>query len=138
MPAVYPNEGLPTLLSLLLKDVAFPVLDWQMFLFTNNEVPDQDSVLADFDIATFTGYGDVSIDRPTWTAPAIVANKAVSTWGTSPTLWTCTAAPEEIFGYGIFDPDTDFLLLVELFAVSVDLAVTPIIGVLPRITLTTE
>jgi len=138
MTAVYPNEGLPTLLSLLLKDAAVPVVNWLMFLWVNNEVPDQDSVLADFDVATFTGYSDVTITRATWTAPAIVANKAVSTYGTTPTLWTATGAFEDIYGYGIYRPDTSKLLIVERFAALVDLSVTPIIGVLPRVTLTTE
>lgn len=138
MPLVAPNEGLPLLIGVLFKDAAPPALDWQLILWANNIVPTQATVLADLALATFTGYSNVSLTRGTWSAPIMVGDKSQTTYGTTPQLWTATAAFQTIYGYAIYDPTPDFLLIVERFALPVNLALFPFIGVMPRVTLTTE
>lgn len=138
MPLVAPNSGLPLLQALLWKDAAVPVLPWYLVLWANNYVPLQTSVIADFTAATFTGYSPVELTRATWQAPAIVANKALIQYGTTPQTWTATAGFQTIYGYLIFEGTSNKLLIAERFAVPVDLSLYPVIGVLPRITLGTD
>lgn len=138
MSAVYPNEGLPILLDQLWRAAAAPVTPWQIFLWANNVVPDQATVAADITPASFTGYSPVNITRSTWVASVVSANHGVTTYGSTPILWTATGGFQIIYGYGIYEPVSNKLLLIERFATSINLAATPIIGVLPRTTDTTE
>lgn len=137
MPLVAPKVGLPTLIKILFSDAAVPALDWQLFLWVNNVVPDADSVVSDFTNASFAGYSIVGLSRATWTAPVIVGEKTQISYGTAPIMWTATDDFEVVFGYGIFELGTNFLLVVERFAAPVDLTIYPQIGVLPRVTLGT-
>ena len=138
MPLVLPNEGLPQLLSYWIGKTSNSFADWSMVLFKNNITPIQATVYADLNVATFTGYSPVPITKPDWTSPVIDTGKAVSTWKTTPTLWTCTSGSETIYGYALVTPSSPVILVVEKFAVSVPIAPGGIIGVLPRITFTTE
>lgn len=138
MPLVAPNDGLQLLIALLLKDASVPVLDWKLDLYRNDYTPVQGSVPASFTVANFTGYSQVSITRATWNAPTLVGNKAQIQYGYTPITWTATGSYQIIFGYFITEPATDKLLIAERFAVPVDLSVYPVVGVLPRVTLTTD
>lgn len=138
MPAVYPNEGLPILTDQLWRAAAAPVVPWEFFLFANDLTPDQDTVAADVVLATFVGYSGVQITRSVWLAASVVADKGSTQYGASPIVWTCTGDAEVIYGYGIIDPASNKLLLIERWAAAVDLSVQPLVGVLPRTTDTTE
>lgn len=137
MPIVAPNDGLPLLIGILFKDAAVPALDWKLGLFVNNYTPVQASVFADFTLATFTGYSAADISRAGWNAPALIGNKAQIQYGYTPIVWTATAVFQIVFGYLIYDLSNK-VLLSERFSVPVDLNVYPVIGVLPRVTLTTD
>lgn len=138
MPLVTPDEGLPILLALLLKDAAMPGTAWKLTIFVNNLTPTQATVFADMTVATFTGFSEVTIARGTWVSPTVSSHKGVTTYGSTPTQWTLTATPQTVYGYAIYDPATSKILWIERFASSVALIVGSIIGVLPRVTLTTE
>lgn len=138
MPLVAPNNGLNLFNALLWKDAAVPALPWYLVLYSNNFTPTQASVIADFTEATFTGYSAVELNRATWQAPALVGNKSQIQYGTTPITWTATAGFQTIYGYVIFEGVSNKLLIAEKFATAVDLNLYPVIGVLPRVTLTTD
>lgn len=138
MPLVAPNDGLNLLIALLFKDASVPVVDWQLALFKNNYTPTQASVIGDFTPADFTGYSGVGISRATWQPPALVGNKALIQYGTTPITWTATGNYQTIYGYLIFSLAGNKVLIAERFAVPVDLTIYPVVGVLPRVTLTTD
>lgn len=138
MPLVALNAGKPLLLSLLFKDAAVPALPWYLILYSNNFVPLETSVLADFTQATFTGYSPVELTRATWQAPVMVGNKALIQYDTVPQTWTATAGFQTIYGYVIFQGVTNTGIIAERFATPVDLTLYPVVGVLPRVTLATD
>lgn len=138
MPLVAPNVGLDELLDIILRKTVSGVVDWELFLFSNNYTPVQATVWADLTEANFTGYSRVTLGRANWTAATVASNKAVSTYTTTAQQWTCTASPQTIYGYGIKHPTTNELYIVERFGTPQVLTVGAIIGVLPRVTLTTE
>jgi hypothetical protein len=138
MPLVFPNIGKPRLLQFVLQRNAGGIPDWELLLWINNIVPNEDSVIEDLTEATFTGYSRETLTRAAWTNPVIVANKAVSTWGTTPIVWTDTAGVETVFGYAAVDPTDNVLIMLERFAFPVAMVVGAIVGVLPRVTLKTE
>lgn len=138
MPLVLPNEGLADQLNYIIRQTISGVLPWELQLYSNDFDPDQGTVLSDLLEATFTGYSGVTMTRSDWTAPVISANKAVSTWGTDPTSWTCTAGGQTIYGYMAVDTALGVLRIVERFATPVVVGVGGIISVLPRYTFTTE
>lgn len=139
MPLVAPVQGLPLLIGVLFKDGAPPALNWVLILWANNLVPDADTELLDLVPASFSGYSDVELSRGGWTPPALVGDKSVVTYGTEPTIWYVTGSYQTIYGYAIYDPAAEVLLIVERFPSPVILtALTTRIGVLPRVTLATE
>jgi hypothetical protein len=137
MALVLPNEGLTDLLAYWLGKTVNTFFDWQLVLFKNSFTPTQATVYADLVLATFTGYSPVTVTKANWTSPVIDTDKAVSTWTTTPTLWTCTAGSETIYGYALVTPSSPKILVVERFASPVPIAPGGIIGVLPRVTFTT-
>lgn len=137
MPVVLPNEGLPDLLAYWIGKSVNTFFDWNLVLFKNALTPVQATVYADLVLATFTGYSAVPVTKADWTSPVIDTDKAVSTWKTTPTLWTCTAGSETIYGYALVTPSGPKIMAVERFASPVPVAPGGIIGVLPRLTFTT-
>lgn len=138
MALVLPNEGLTDLLAYMIRTTISGVADWLMVLWTNTSLtPGQSTVYSDLTLATFTGYSAVTVTRGTWTAPTIVSDKAVSTWGTTATLWTNTGSSQTIYGYAMVTASSPVIRLIEKFASPVVLATNGIIGVLPQFTFTT-
>lgn len=137
MAVVLPNEGLPDLLAYWLGKTVNTFFDWQLVLWKNSFTPVQSTVYADIVLATFTGYSPVTVVKANWTSPVIDTDKAVSTWNTTPQLWTCTAGSETIYGYALVTPSSPKILAIERFASPVPVAPGGIIGVLPRLTFTT-
>lgn len=137
MAVVLPNEGLTTLLEYWIGKTVNTFFDWLLVLFKNNYTPTQASVYADLVLATFTGYSAVTLTKANWTSAVIDTDKAVSTWNTTPQLWTCTAGSETIYGYALVTPSSPKIMAVERFASPVPVAPGGIIGVLPRLTFTT-
>lgn len=137
MPVVLPNEGLPTLLSYWIRRMSNAASNWKLILFKNNLTPDQDTVYADIVLADFVGYSPVDMDPTLWTSPVIDMDAAVSTWGTTPTLWTDTSGSQTIYGYALVTPSSPVIMVIEAFGTPIPIAPSGIIGVLPRLTFTT-
>lgn len=137
MPIVAPNQGLPDLLAWLLVSTSTPP-DLVLTLWVNDLTPDQETVFVDLDRATFGGFTERLMNRSAWTAPAVAADHAVSTWGTVPFEWTVAADPQTVYGWAAYEPFSEHLIFVERFDTPRALAVGGVFGVLPRVTLTTE
>lgn len=138
MPIVLPNEGLVDLLTYMIKSTISGVGNWELRLFQNNYTPIQSSILSNFTVATFTGYSAVTLTRGNWTTPTIISDHAVSTYTTSPQVWTCGATGNTIYGYYMVDTTAGVVRGAERFASSVVLTDGGVLALLPRLTLTTE
>lgn len=137
MSLVAPNEGLADQLDYILKSTISGVANWTLVLFKNNLTPNQSTVYADLTLATFGGYSPVTLSRSTWTSAVISADKAVSTYDTTPQIWLVSSGSETIYGYAIVTPSSPVIRYVERFASPIAVSAGGIIGVLPRVTLTT-
>jgi len=138
VPVVLPNEGLPALLDYMIRATISGVVDWELMLWTNDITPDQGTVYADLTEATFTGYSRPTITRGTWTAPAVSADHAVSTYDSVPISWSCSAGSETVYGYALVTVTSPVIRFVERFAVPAVMSPGAVLAVLPRLTLTTE
>ncbi len=134
---VTPNIGLPTLLSRMLRADVIGFSDFVLMLWANDIEPDQSTVFSLLTPATFNGYNPIVMDRTLWTVPTIVDDQATTTWGTVPFEWTCSGAPQTVYGYAAFDPSSFALLIVERFDEPRDVDVGLVLGVLPRFQLGT-
>jgi len=133
MSLVLPNEGLPYLLANMLRLGTPDPLPWILSLFVNYIEPDQETTFADLESASFIGYSPGTVSAANWVAPTIEDDRAVSTYTTTPKLWTCAGAPETVYGYALLTTTTNLLLVVKRFADEVELEIGGVIGVLPRI-----
>lgn len=115
MLMVAPNEGKLLLLAWLLKvdpTTAFPL---KLALFINDITPDDDTVLADFDPATFDDSDPIDIARSEFSTPAIVSNVAYTTRTPVPS-WTCTSGgPETAYGWFLYDAAAGKCVLTQRF-----------------------
>lgn len=132
MPLVLPNQGLPYLLSWMLRIPGGDELPWRLHLFTDDVEPVPESVFGDFTKAIFGGYSPAELARENWEAPALVDDAAVSTYTDTPITWTCLTGPETVYGYLVTDIFDAVLLIAEKLAAPVELEVGGVIGVLPR------
>ena len=138
MPAVLPNEGLPTLLDQMIRTLASGFVDWTLVLWDNDIVPDQDTEYADLNIASFGGYSDVTVDHTEWTSPTIIDDRAVSTYTADPLEWIMSSGSGYVYGYAIVTSTSPIILWCERFAVPEPISAGRTLSLLPRITLTTE
>jgi len=94
---VIPNEGK----SLILDELFRLTTTRESFLlkqFVSNTTVVDASTLADFTIATYTGYADVAVARGDWAAAAVAANIGSISKTTNP-VFTCTAdSPQTVYG----------------------------------------
>lgn len=91
-----PNVGLQHNLDLILS-VDGP--NYKCDLYVSNTTPVAGSLFIDFTIASWTGYAQQDID--TWSATAIVSNKAVSTSNVATFTVTTVGASPPVYGYMI-------------------------------------
>lgn len=138
MSLVAPNEGLVDQLTYILKSTISGVADWVLILFKNNPTLTQATVYADLTLATFGGYSPVTLTRGSWVTPTISSGVAVSTYTTTPQVWTVSSGSETIYGYAIVTASSPVIRYVEKFASPVAVAAGGILGVLPRVTLGTS
>ncbi len=115
MLMVCPNEGKTYFLNNCVNANEFSSDDWHVRLFQNDYTPVEDSELADFDEADFTGYDQVSIAQGSWDAAVIVADVAEVEYGAPPT-YTCTGgAPQTVYGWYIVSDGANVVLLAQRF-----------------------
>ena len=97
---VLPDEGITYLLDKMIHNPLVTDEDMHLDLFESNTTVSQSSTAADFTIATFYGYAQVSLTRSGWGSSALVGSKAVSTYTTNPITWTVTGtSTSTIYGY---------------------------------------
>lgn len=139
MPIVLPNQGLPALLGFMLKVNVTGEANWILILFKSNTTPDQDTEAADLTECDFGGYSAETLTRSTWTTATVIADHAVSTYDTTPIIWTCSSGTNNVYGYAILNSTGTVLYFIERFA-SAPIVVTTggVLVLLPRLTLTTE
>jgi hypothetical protein len=134
---VLPKEGLPDQLGYIVSAPIVGLLNWNLILWSNDIVPDDDTVYADLVVATFTGFSPVEVTRAGWTTPVIDGSSAVSTWGTTPTTWTCTGGAQTVYGYALVTMISPVIRVIQRFPSPVAVAIGGRIGVLPRYRLQT-
>jgi len=111
-----PNEGIGDQLEYVLKRSVAGVLPWQLIFFTNDIVPDADTVLADLVEATWSGYSRLTLDRSEWTTPEVNDGCAHSTWGTDPQVWYVTGDSDETnYGYAFIDYTSGVIRFIQRF-----------------------
>lgn len=115
MPAgLLPNEGIAAQLEYILKASISGVLPWELMFWVNDIEPDHDTVLADLQEATWSGYSRLTMDRANWTTPTVHDGCAHSTWGTEAVVWYVTGGPTEtIYGYAYVDASAGVIRFVQ-------------------------
>jgi hypothetical protein len=133
-----PNEGLTDQLDYILSAPITGVAPWYLILWTNDDlVISQATVFADLDEATFSGYGRVTLDRVNWTPSVIADDRAVSTYGLDPVIWTNTGSTYSVYGWAIITPVDSVIRYIQPFPDEVVLDTGDPVGVLPQVALTT-
>lgn len=138
MPLILPNIGLPTLLDILLRKSVGGLAPWELFVWSNDLIPDANTVYDSLVLATFTGYSPITLVRNNWLAAFLDGDKAVSTYTSDAQTWVCTAGPQTVYGYGVRDFGDSTLYICERFSTPQDVLVGGTLGVLPRFTLRTD
>lgn len=117
MLMVAPNEGKTYLLDWMIRtNGSAPNLSIQ--LFTNDFTPDNDSVLADFDLATFTGADPLTLTRSAWDAPFVASDVAYIEYPTPPT-WVCSGGgPQTCYGWVAWEQAGSHVVFAQRFDAS--------------------
>jgi hypothetical protein len=95
------NTGKIHLLNLMLKTALGVDEPFSLHLFQNNINPSGTTVVGDLTEASFTNYTSVTLNRTTWSTPAIVSNVARTAYSTA--SWTCGVDGNTIYGAYILD-----------------------------------
>ena len=132
MAAVLPNESLARLLSYWIGQTANVIVPWSLMLYTNDIELGPATVLADLTEATFDGYTRKTLAPASWTAPAVVADEAVSTYTTDPLTWTVGDDSGTIHGYAVIDATAGKIIGAESIDPPIEYTPAGVIGVLPR------
>jgi len=117
MPIVIPNEGAPYLTAASVGKYDLTPHTYLVHLFKNAYTPVPATVLADFEECDFPGYDPWSIDDSLWSFPAIVDDRAVSTYnpGTPLEVTNDSSSPTTIYGYYVEDVDLGVCTFCERF-----------------------
>jgi hypothetical protein len=99
MLMVIPNEGKQLWLYYVLSSDGSDVEDFVVDLFSSNTTVVDASTGADFTIATFSGYAQVSVPRTDFGSTSIVSNVAQID-DTTPPAFTCSGgSPQTVYGW---------------------------------------
>lgn len=117
MPAgLAPNEGLADEIAYVLQKPISGVLPWQLRMWTNDIVPDFNTVLDDLVEATFGGYTRLTMDRDLWVIGEPDAGCVHATFGSTAQVWYCTGGPvETIYGYAYVDATLSVIRFIQRF-----------------------
>jgi len=109
MALLVPDEGEVEILSRTLNKSATG--DVVLRLYTNDETPDEDSVIGDFTDAAAAGYAPITLTGASWTI-ATVTNTTTASYAQQ--TFTFTGA-ETVYGYFITNSADDTLIYAERF-----------------------
>ena len=132
------RQGELQLLDKMLKDALSTDENYILKLFQNNYTPDEDDAVGSFTEATFTDYAARTLTRALWNAAQVNATKSESSYGTSPSSWTCGATGNTIYGYWMEGATSAAVLWAERFATSRVLADGDVLNITPKFTLSSE
>lgn len=135
---VTPDAGKLELLDNTLRAALAVDQPLSVRLYSNDYTPDAASVLASFTEAGWLGYFRETIQRATWGAPAIVAGRASSTYGTVFEWTNNSGASVTVYGYYIVNPATAVVQIAERFGVTRVLAPGETLQLQPVLTGTNE
>lgn len=108
MNQIYPDEGLVMQLTRIAEGTL------RFHLFTNNETPDRDSVLADFTEAAWAGYAAVDLDETDFVTTGTAGH--VGYMYADPIAFVNTSGADvDAFGYYVTDTSETVLLAVARF-----------------------
>lgn len=130
--AVVPDEALAELLKQQIKYPIVGVMNLQLMLFVDPEEITRPVVLADLVPADFLGYSEVTLARADWGEPVVEDHVAESVWGTEPVSWTNDGPPQIIRGAAYYDPSSNQLRKVDVFAEPVELPSNHQLQYLPK------
>jgi len=99
MNCVIPNEGKLLAIYWWLGTDGSDLEDFVVDLFVNNVSVVNASTAADFTLASFTGYAQVSVPRASFGSPSIVSNVAQITSSVSPTFDCTGGSPQTAYGW---------------------------------------
>ncbi len=134
MPLVVPDAGELILLALVLKPVSTS-RNWELRLFANNIVIDEDTVLGDLTECAFAGYAAVPLVSSTWLDPITDTGRALSKYDTAAQQWTNSdSSAAGVYGYYVVDTDSGTLLWAENFTSPISVAVGGTLEVWPVLT----
>lgn len=110
MYQVYPDQGLVAMLKTIVEN-AGDGLTWA--LFTNDEDVDEESVLADFDLAD-VAWGQVNLVAADFILTQVVAH--VGSIQADPIVYTnAELVSVDVYGYVVFDPVLQILIAASRF-----------------------
>lgn len=119
-PGILPSEGIQDQLSYVLSATITPtVVPWQLLLLAADpgSPPPASIKLSDLVECNFPGYTRAILPRSQWQLPTLTADGcAVSQWGTSPILWTCTGVTtNKCYGYAMIDAGYGLIRFIQRF-----------------------
>lgn len=116
MPLVVTLAGARILLDRALQGFTPSLDDLEARLFVNDVEVDVDTVLADLEEASFTGYFRQQLASAMWTPAVTVAGRAESIYGTTPLQWIVASIGETVYGVYLVHMATNALLAAETLA----------------------
>lgn len=131
MPIVVSNAGELRMLDWLLRGSGTNLI---LRLYTNNHSPTENSTIANFTEANFTGYTSRTLTRNVFNAPVTVAGKAEISYPDQ--SWTSGSA-QTVMGYYVTDAGGNYMF-ADLFPQSRVLAVGDVLVLTPKFTLASE
>lgn len=115
MLMVIPDAGKALWLTWALSSDGSDFEDFVITLFQNDYVPDDDSVVADFDDADFDGADPIILTRADFTDPTTTAHVAESEGVPAPE-WTFGAgSPQTVYGWYMIGADSNTVLAAQRF-----------------------
>lgn len=115
MAIIVPNEGIVQWLKYMLRIEPIGTMNMVLRLYQNDYNPGPETTLSDLTECDFTNYVPIELTNGEWGEIELVANRASSTWGASPIIWTCGIVGNTVYGLYLTDLNSDALLGVERF-----------------------
>lgn len=106
MLMVMPNEGKQEVLDELFR-LTSTRPTWKLDIFVNNVTVADASTLADFTIATWTGYAQVAIARGDWSSATVVSNVGQIDKTTAPSFTMTGGSSQTAYGWILRNAATD-------------------------------
>ena len=108
MNQIYPDIGLIPLLQLMVSSTL------HLNLFTNNITPDRSTVVGGLNVATWSGYAQVSLTSGDFTASGVVGHVGFLL-APPKSFANASGSPQSAYGYYLTDASDTILLAIARF-----------------------